>query len=197
MELDLAHQAQIFVGTFERETYRSLIDLSKGIKSAADIGCAHGEYSLYLLKKTTAEKIYIFEPSHEVQPLFERNLRHNGLNLDNDKIVFFNKLVAEQLSETTITLDSLLPLPQPCLVKMDVDGAEVNILRGAAMCLNQQDTRWIVETHSKQLEIECMEIFEQAGYYVKILRNAWWRAILPEQRGSIQNRWLIAYRKGI
>ena len=55
----------------------------------------------------------------------------------------------------------------PILVKMDVDTLESKVLRGASEFLRLRDVRWIVETHSKVLDGECLSIFQQAGYRTK------------------------------
>ena len=58
--------------------------------------------------------------------------------------------------EGWITLDSLAPaIALPCLVKkVDIDGGEADLLRGAAALLQAAQVRWIVEIHSKSLEQE-------------------------------------------
>ena len=35
---------------------------------------------------------------------------------------------------------------------------------------------------------------ERNGFRVRIVPNAWWRVVLPEQRPVELNRWLVAYR---
>ena len=37
-------------------------------------------------------------------------------------------------------------------------------------------------------------IFENHGYHVRILTQAWWRILIPEHRPGPQNRWLVATR---
>jgi hypothetical protein len=90
-------------------------------------------------------------------------------------------------------LDSVAgPLSFPAVIKIDVDGAEAAVLRGAPRLLSRKDVTWVVETHSKMLEEECRGIFQAAGLRSRIVRNAWWRAIVPENRPVPHNRWLIA-----
>src|SRR5262245_60176270 len=63
MELDLRSQTQLYLGLFERETYSAMRRLTTGIASAIDVGAAYGEYTLYLLAKTSAHKVWAFEPA--------------------------------------------------------------------------------------------------------------------------------------
>ena len=34
---------------------------------------------------------------------------------------------------------------------------------------------------------------ESAGYAVTVIKNAWWRVFVPEQRPIPHNRWLVAF----
>src|SRR5262249_25222854 len=50
-------------------------------------------------------------------------------------------------------LDSLTEnIRCPCFIKMDVDGAETEILAGASVINALPDIRWLIETHSEKLE---------------------------------------------
>ena len=194
MNLDLAHQFQFYIGTFERETYRWIRHLSQGINSAIDIGSADGEYSLFFLARTKANTVYAFEPIAECRERLFHNLEINRLN-DSVRFVLSGKMVGIKNDEQFCTLDELLPKLQfPYFIKMDVDGGETDVLEGAFSLLHDKKVRWLIETHSILLERECLNILEKAGFRTRIIRNAWWRCIVPEQRVSEINRWLVAAR---
>lgn len=196
MDLDLANQTQLFLGLFERECYKPLRELSRGIRSAVDIGAYEGEYSLFFLLKTQAEKVFAFEPLEHGRARLRDNLAVN--DLQNDRIIVSEKFVSSSIGENSTTLDALLPdLLKPVIVKIDVDGAEVDILTGASKLLLEDDVRWLIETHSPELETECIRILSEAGYTAKVIDNAWWRVILPELRVSSLNRWLVATRDSL
>ena len=72
-----------------------------------------------------------------------------------------------------------------------IEGAEVKALGGAAVLLHRLDVRWLIETHSADLERECLDILHLAGYKTRVISPAWWRFFLPEQRCG-HNRWLAA-----
>ena len=59
---------------------------------------------------------------------------------------------------------------------MDIDGGEVGVLRAAAKrLLGVPGLRWIIETHSLELERECVSILGiTAGYSMTIIQKAWW-----------------------
>lgn len=194
MSLDLTCQSQLYLGLFERELYKWLKRLSRGINTAVDIGAGEGEYTLYFLFKSSAKKVFAFEPDADNRARLMSNLELNEL-ADSSRLVLSSKFVGAFDKEDTCTLDALLPsiLP-PCLIKMDVDGGEVRILQGASRLLNVPQVSWIIETHSQQLEEDCIRILRQAGFRTTIVRNAWWRIFIPELRPSLHNRWLIAVK---
>ena len=194
MDIDLAHQTQLYLGLFERETYKWLTGLSKGIKSAIDIGAANGEYTLYFLLRTPAKRIFSFEPDLAVRKQLLANLKLNHLQ-DDPRLDLSPMCIGAENSGVMKTLDSLIAsLSLPCLIKVDVDGGEMDVLRGGMDFLKLQGTRWILETHSTLLERECMRLMDSAGLETRIVPNAWWRCIVPELRVTDQNRWLVATR---
>ena len=189
MELDLRGQTQVYLGLFEREVHPWVTELSRGIHSA------HGEYLLYFLKRTPAVQVLGFEPDETCWPALRRNLALNGLT-DDPRLSLSNQFISANNDARNVSLDSLVPrITSPCVVKLDVDGLEANILSGANQFLAQPQARFIVETHSEQLERDVIGIFENHGYQIRILTQAWWRILIPEHRPGPQNRWLVATRR--
>jgi hypothetical protein len=197
MDLDLTCQTQIYLGLYEREVYRWLERFSPQVKSALDIGVHDGLYTLYFLARTPAQRVLAYEPDTISHPRLERNLDLSGFS-DDPRLKLTSKYVGACDDETRCTLDSSLPeIATPCVIKMDVDGGEVDILRGATRLLALDGVRWIIETHAQSLEVECERILRDAGYRTRIVPNAWWRVFVPELRVSAWsswNRWLVAAR---
>ncbi len=194
MELDLRGQTQVYLGLFEREVHPWVTELSRGIHTAIDIGSAQGEYLLYFLSRTPAQQVLGFEPDETCWPALRRNLALNALT-DDPRLSLSNQFISANNDHRNVSLDALLPrIGGPCLIKMDVDGQEANILAGASQFLAQAQARWIVETHSVELEREVIGIFHDAGYQTRIVTQAWWRRFVPEHRPGPQNRWLVATR---
>jgi MoaA/NifB/PqqE/SkfB family radical SAM enzyme len=99
--------------------------------------------------------------------------------------------------QDTRTLDSFRPrIKYPCFIKVDVEGAEVDVLRGVEEIL-ERGVRLVIETHSENAERRCVDFLEERGYETKIIKSAWWRSILPEQRPDSHNRWLAAKKLNI
>jgi hypothetical protein len=194
MGLSLRSQTQIYLGLFERETHPWLNRLSTGISTAIDIGVAHGEYTLYFLTKTKATKVLAFEPDLNCIPFLHENLKLNGVDRS-ERLEISAKHVGVSDTEQEIRLDSLAEsIHAPCFIKMDVDGAEEQILKGAKTFNTLPGVRWLIETHSKELEVACEGILTDAGFQIRIIPNAWWRVFVPEMRPINHNRWLAAWK---
>jgi hypothetical protein len=194
MNLSLQHQAQLYLGLFERETYPWLERLSKGISSAIDVGAARGEYTVYFLRKTGATKVFAFEPDLTCMPALHENLGLNGLG-PSERLELSTKFLGASVNQNEISLDALAPsIRSPCFVKLDVDGGEEQVLNGARNFNNLPGIRWLIETHSPQLEVACDKILQAAGFQTRIIPNARWRIFVPELRPIAHNRWLAAWK---
>jgi FkbM family methyltransferase len=67
---------------------------------------------------------------------------------------------------SVVTLDSLaVDLPPPRLVKIDVEGAELEVLRGAVRVLREARPVWIVEVHGSVDPVT--DYFRHHGYQVR------------------------------
>jgi len=94
-----------------------------------------------------------------------------------------------------MSLDNLLREAQePIFIKMDIDGGEVEALQSGTELLKSKSCLLVVETHSKQLEKDCISYLSNLGYQCKIIPNSWWRFFVPEDRLVEQNRWFLAQK---
>lgn len=196
--VDFMSQSQLYLGLWERETYSHMYQLSRNIKTAIDIGAGKGEQTLYFLYKTSADKIFSFEPSEDSCNSLKENINLNH-NSTSKSLRIIKKAVCAKNSNFEISLDSLWnEISFPCFVKMDIDGGEVEALNGAIQFLSgNYDVRWLIETHSYELEKECIRILSRNRFHYKIIYNAWWRKFIPEQRPIEMNRWLVAYKQNM
>ena len=189
MELDLSTQLQRYWGLDERELIHSFQRLIPKCKSLIDIGANDGYYTLAFLRSPAARVIACEPAAHEAGQLL-CNAQANGYDID-ERFTIENQLIGS--GEGYISVSELIKdLPKPILLKVDIDGGEFNLLSSAESCPSLADLFWIIETHSKELERQCVEWLRSHDYSVRLIYNAPWRVFIPEQRPIPHNRWLVA-----
>jgi hypothetical protein len=194
MDLNLRTESQLYVGLFERELYPALKRLSRGIQSAVDIGAASGEYTLYILMKTGAKRLISFEPGRSLAEHLYRNLDLNGLK-ETPRFELHTKFLGPEEGPDTIAADTLAEwITAPCLIKMDIEGGELGVLRASKNLLAIPGLRWLIEVHSNAIRQECMSILESSGYTATYIPQARWRVLVPERRGT-EVGWLVATKE--
>jgi precorrin-6B methylase 2 len=157
-------------GLYERELHEIYRRLVRPGTIVYDIGAADGLEALTFA--ALGAHVIAFEPSPDAIARLEQNLALNP------EVVI--TVVAAPYAP------GLAPLPD--FVKIDVDGAEVSVLKS----LPQRPRSLVVETHSEKLEAACRTLLLAQGYDIQTVRNAWWRRFYPEWRPSDFNRWLVA-----
>jgi hypothetical protein len=176
---------QVIWGLWERETYPFI---RKGLSAAwmIDVGAGWGEMTV-LFAKAGASPVYAVEPGIGWDAKIADTLALNGVT-DGVEIVrsFIGQAPAMPLSD--------LRVPEGRgFIKIDVDTAEMDVLNSGAEFLRARRPMILLETHSAELEGQCVALLEGLGYRTEIIRNAWWRALIPERREwSPHNRWLWA-----
>lgn len=163
----------------ERETLTELTsDVLEG-EVFYDIGANVGLYSCLVGSAEKNCDVYSFEPHPANVEALERNLLRNGVNSEIFRLALADEEGTVELSsegseaglgehsldttvaETTVTvevkqLDTLrkeYDLPVPTLVKIDVEGAELDVIDGATETFSHPDCSTIYcEVHPKRIE---------------------------------------------
>lgn len=188
MHMDPASRSQRMFGLDECELRPWLRRWLPGIVTCVDVGANDGYYTLIFLA-SGANRVLACEPGPAVDVLLE-NASLNGWRPDGRFEVVTRPI---GFRDGEVRMDDLLRDGRgPILVKIDVDGCELDVLAGAEAVGRRRDTFWIVETHSEELEAGCARWFQERGWSPRVVRNAWWRAMLPERRHGDLNRWIVA-----
>ena len=188
LKIDFQTQSQFYLGLYEPETNRAIRSVLHRAKWIIDIGAGMGELSI-LFKRLGATVVAV-EPWASNYPIYE-NVRANNFNLE--EISFVEKYVGNK-QEGYIALDAIqVDHSSFGFIKIDVDGGELEVLRSGIMLLANARPALLVETHSIELEQDCIRFLHEFQYCCEIIKNAWWRRIIPDTgRMNQHNRWFFA-----
>lgn len=173
---------EVFHETFEAMEKNLLLEKLKP-RIAIDVGAHMGSYSLILSK--TCEKVVALEPQEAVRRVLLRNLRLNRVN--NVHVLPYAvssvsgisaeivgaggsaKVLLGKGTITTITVDDVVkkffPDKGPDFIKIDVEGHELEVLKGALKTLNERKPLLLVEVWEHN-NINVRRLLEKARYRV-------------------------------
>jgi hypothetical protein len=188
MTLDFSGHTPMYLGMYEWELHRFLRETLPSVRRVFDVGGYLG-YDTLIFAANTAGEVVTFEPDPESRGKLQGNLDHNP-ELPGKVILEPLAISADQENGAT-TIDAMSERHgPPDLIKIDIDGGELDALRGGAETFRGRHPHLIVETHSKRLEDDCGKLLIEYGYRPVIKHN---RQIWREQRGGAEhNRWLLA-----
>ena len=190
--VDTACKSQRIVGLDEVEIAAPLRKLADECVSAVDIGANDGWYALYFASRPNIHRVVACEPDAEQLENFAANFGLNPPNLA-AKVTRVDQFIGDREGAGWDKLDAIARgLPGPVLLKIDVDGGEMGVLRGGEELIRSGAARIVLETHSAELEEDCLEFLRSRGYTCEVVRNGWYRAVVPESRALPHNRWLVA-----
>jgi Methyltransferase FkbM domain len=181
-----------WLGLFESELWPHVRRFCRVGTSCVDVGGYDAYYSLVFAKLCRAP-VFAYEPDGVAH---ERCLRNVVLNPEVGPWIELRRVaVGAVAGPGSVALDDeFFPLPVG-IVKIDVDGAEADVLTGAERFLVSQHPNVIVETHAPWLEIACGEALVRAGYAPQVVTP---RRLFPQDRrwptpsSQVHNRWLVA-----
>ena len=131
-------------------------DVEEG-EVVVDIGAAEGNFALDVVER--AEKIWLFE----ADPAWQRALQATFAPWE-DKVEIVPRLVSDHTSADTVALDDFFRDREPFdFIKIDVDGAELQVIRGMEKMIREKKVRKIALcTYHRQKDAE---------YFSQLLRG--------------------------
>jgi FkbM family methyltransferase len=168
---------------------RKYLTLHQGV--FIDVGAHIGYHALRIAK--TADHVYMFEPTPETYGILLKNIRLNNFNnvtvfnlaLSNEvgkTKLYINELNAGENSlkartnekhilVRTQTLDNIIAKhnidPQQIkLLKVDVEGSESQVFRGASQFLAKFNPRIIFEARDNNALFACQSVLHELGYKI-------------------------------
>ena len=180
----------LWIGTYEVGRIRAFANAVTQSDVVYDVGANVGIYSLLAsLRVGASGKVYSFEPLERNLSYLRRHLILN--NMQNCLIVetaVSNRDGTRPFSAaawdtcmgrlspdgetliSSITLDSCIygekGLRPPDIIKIDVEGAEFEVLRGASRALIEFHPTIFLEIHGTQLHADCHTFLLAKGYHV-------------------------------
>lgn len=191
LPLNLRCHLRIYLGLYEREI-RDVVRLSvKPRFSCYDIGAGIGYYALALTRLASDGWVCAVEADPQACRQIQESIRRNRKE---SRIRVLHCALGGKLEppENRWTLDALVygrGYPLPDFVKIDVEGAEYDVLRGARRVIRQVAPRFVIEVHSEELERCCRSLLLSEGYRLRVIPRS---SFLPEHRPLAHNQWLHA-----
>lgn len=137
-----------------------------------DVGTAEGLIALDSIDR--AEKVYLIESNEQ---RWKNNLEKTFLPY-RDKTNIIYKFASDINDEDNITLDCLLKeeiTSQSIVVKIDVEGNEMKVLRGAENLLRRDNVKFVVCTYHNDTDAdEFKKFFTERGYQTEFSDGYLW-----------------------
>lgn len=176
-------------GSYELENQQLLVEWLQPGAVVFDVGANVGFFTLLAARLVgSGGRVIAFEPVPQALASLRRHLELN--HLDNVTVIpaavsaeagqahfqqhtdlTMGRLGDQgELEVELVSLDGLLDeLPKPSLLKIDVEGEEVNVLRGASRLLREQRPMLLLATHGSAVHEQCCGLLREAGYELEPL----------------------------
>lgn len=192
LPIDFSRHTRLYLGLYEIELNRYLRAFCMPGVRSFDVGGQIG-YDALILARLTRAPVVSFEAD---RALAEDMVATFAANRDVAELISArHATIAQATGEAgVLALDDVAYAEHeqgfvPGLIKVDIDGGEVEALHGAGRILREARPHLIIETHSAKLERDCALLLRDAGYRPSIVHQ---RRVWPDHRPTAHNRWLVA-----
>lgn len=191
MEINFSTQTRLFLGLYEIELNRYLRQLCTRGSKSFDVGGQFG-YDALVIAKLSGGPVLSFECDPAMCGELRENVRSNVRFRRQIQVMEAFVTSESDPSSNRVTLDDVAFCETgfvPDFIKMDIEGSELDALLGARRLLGEHHPSLLVETHSQELERDCLDLVHSFGYGTVVVSTRRW---LPDYRPSEHNRWFIA-----
>ena len=182
-----SHNHSAWLGTYERKQSLTFLEKCRGERVLWDLGAHVGYYTLLFKSINKESKVYSFEPIESNFRYFQRHITLNQMN----KVTLFENAVSRKdgvlkfargnhvggkLSENgdmtvySVKLSRLLDegiLEYPDIIKMDIEGAEFEVLKDLEILLKSNRKPSIfLSTHSNEVHDACLSFINSLEYSI-------------------------------
>jgi FkbM family methyltransferase len=178
------------LGTYEPSALRVIKSILRSDDVFVDVGAHAGYYTLVCAR--LAKKVIAFEPNSSNCKFLRFNVLINKLknviavraavsDFNGHAELYIPKRGARTLSDQgtlvhegkrsvevpVVTLDTFFEhIDKPSVIKIDVEGAELNVIKGALKTIVKGVRLIIVEIHSSDVKVPITELLRDLGYVV-------------------------------
>lgn len=184
MQLDFRGQTKMYLGLHEIEIAKYFRSMVRPGFSSFDVGGQGGYVALMLAKLSGNGKVVSIECDKEAARVMRETFALNPYPIQT-----IEAFIGKSDGGGQMTLDALAATTfTPDFIKIDIEGAEMDALLGASSILTTRKPGLIIETHSLELEVGCIDVLRGHGYSPRIIDQRRW---LRETRTIPHNRWLV------
>ena len=170
---DLAQDTQSWRGIYEVEQQDWLQRATKPGSVCIDVGAAEGFFSLLFGKLAgSSGQVISFEPTgrgEEIENLFAWNASMGVASLEIVREFAIGPNTTEVQGVSVDTVVGKMALSRVDVVKIDVDGAEMDVLEGMRGVIEKFHPHLSVELHSPELYAQVKAFLEGYGYEMKLV----------------------------
>jgi Methyltransferase FkbM domain len=159
----------------EERAFGAVLPHVKAGSTMLELGAYWAYYSLWFAKTVKNSRCFLVEPLSE-------HLRSGEINFRiNDAQGVFTQAFVDSFEgkdpegRRCTAVDPFCArngIEHLAILHADIQGAEVNMLRGAKLFLARKAVDWIfISTHSNQLHHDCIRILEASGYLIMASAN--------------------------
>ena len=189
----------IWTGTYEQKFTAELAKLVRPGDVCCDVGGWHGFFGA-VMAACGASRVYIFEPMpdncgriskmidlnpelplelveaaagvEDVEASF-RMMRESSMGKLAESTFQPHEFGEREISVTIRSLDRFFfgGKAKPSMIKIDVEGAEAQVLRGAQELIAANRPRLLIEVHSRALARECADFLAGLNYGIRVLET--------------------------
>jgi len=177
---------RLYLNNYEPATTALFLDNIKENDIVMDIGAHYGYFTLLAAHINRSPKnVHSFEP----QPFNYHVLKYNNKKYFKGCINLINRYIGGEVKGRMITLDYYYKVSgtRPNLIKMDIEGGEINAIKGMITVLKECNPKIIIEIHPSRIiknfhsnQRELLNTLEKLGYLIKInmnhrIKNSIWK----------------------
>ena len=184
--IDFDFDAAFYFGRHEKELHPYYARLVKPGMKVFDVGMYRG-WDALTFAVMSGEEVVSFDGNPDSLKNTNALIAPSGYA---EKISLVNGYVGPKEVDGQVTLDKTAKrFFVPDFIKMDIEGAEANALRGATNILSTRRPSMVIETHGQAVEKDCIEQLEDYGYKITAVDAK--GKMFGANRVMEHNRWII------